>query len=139
MDRSSLREEFRDKNNFLKNETTHPVDYYHFLEGKLVTDIEFVKPRMDTPNINENYETSDILMCDCGSTEHNIIVRYDEEDKIVYCDIHLNNYRSFISRLKHGIKYIFGYKSRYGDWDQIIFNRNDYNKFVKITKLLKND
>jgi hypothetical protein len=46
----------------------------------------------------------------------------------VYVHVHLVR-RSFWYRLKYGLKYIFGYKSRYGAWDEFILD----NSHVKET------
>lgn len=79
----------------------------------------------------------EILICECYSVEHQIIFRYDSEDNMVYLSTHLNK-RSFWSRLKYGIKYIFGRKSNYGAFDEFIINPKDVGKLEKIVKHLKN-
>lgn len=82
----------------------------------------------------------DILVCECHSTEHQLIVLYSNEDDypMVYLHIHLNK-RSFWQRLKYGVKYIFGYKSQYGAFDEFIFNSDDVEKVGRIVKYLKNE
>jgi len=60
-----------------------------------------------------------LFICECSSPEHQIIIRYFNEEPEVYVDIHLVN-RSFWGRVKYALKYIFGYKSKYGAWDEII-------------------
>jgi len=55
--------------------------------------------------------------CDCGSSEHTLRFILDNEEKEIYTEVYLNQYRSFSKRLWVGIKYIFGYKSKYGHWD----------------------
>jgi hypothetical protein len=45
--------------------------------------------------------------------------------------------KSFWSRLKYGLKYIFGYKSRYGAWDEFILNPNDADKLQDVVDYLK--
>jgi len=39
----------------------------------------------------------------------------------------------------YGIKYIFGYQSKYGAFDEFIINPKDANKLEKIVKYLKSD
>jgi hypothetical protein len=63
---------------------------------------------------------TNILICDCTSREHQIIIEYDPEDNLTYCHIHLVKF-SFFKRLKNGFKYIFGYKCRYGHFEEFIF------------------
>lgn len=77
-----------------------------------------------------------ILTCECHSTEHQIVINYDEEDNIVFCHIHLVKY-GFFKRLVLGVRYIFGYKCRFGHWDEFIFSNKDVNKLEEIVKLLK--
>jgi hypothetical protein len=82
---------------------------------------------------------TEVFICDCHSPEHQIIFTYhvDEEGwNEVYADIHLAK-NSFWSRLKCGIKHIFGYKSRYGAFDEFIFNTDDIDKLEKIVDFLK--
>jgi len=78
----------------------------------------------------------DILICECNSTEHQIGIAKDEEDGVVYCHIHLSS-RPWWSRLYYGIKYIFGYKCRYGHWDEFLFNPQDVDKLKEIVELLE--
>ena len=74
-----------------------------------------------------------ILICECNSLEHQVTFWYDEEDNMLYNEIHLTTNRNFIKRLWYGLKYAFGYKSRYGAWDSTIFKPND---LVKLRRYL---
>jgi hypothetical protein len=80
----------------------------------------------------------EILLCECGSSEHQVIIRYfeDDIDPMVYVDIHLVK-RSFWARVKYALKYIFGYKSRYGAWDEIILNPQHIKGLESVVKYLK--
>lgn len=71
----------------------------------------------------------ELLRCKCHSNEHIIIVDYFEEDDEFYIDIHLTPL-SFFERIIHAIKYIFGYRSKYGDFDTIILGSEDINKII---------
>jgi hypothetical protein len=58
-----------------------------------------------------------------------------------YFHIHLTK-RPFWERVKYGIKYIFGYKSNYGAFDEFIFNPKDADKLQDLVNYLnreKND
>jgi hypothetical protein len=74
---------------------------------------------------------TEIFVCGCHSFEHQTKFIYNEEDNILYVYIHLNNYDSFWKRLLTGIKYIFGYSSRFGEWDEFIFKEEDQEKLRK--------
>lgn len=68
---------------------------------------------------------SEILKCVCHSKEHEIEFAYD--DTLFYCFIHLTPKR-FFQRLKNGIKYIFGHRSIYGDFEEILFDLKELKK-----------
>jgi len=75
-----------------------------------------------------------IFICKCHSLEHQAIFWYDEDEKELYVNIHLQDYKSFFKRLLHGIKYIFGHKSIYGDWDGFLFKENDMKELKRFLK-----
>ncbi len=78
----------------------------------------------------------EILICTCNSVEHQIIFTYDEEDNVAYCSIHLLS-QGFWKRLIHGIKYIFGHRSIYGAWDEIILNKKHADQILMLGNKLK--
>lgn len=81
----------------------------------------------------------EVLLCDCHSSDHQILIFFDKDDKEnidVYAHVHLAK-RKFWSRVKYGFKYIFGYKSRYGAWDEFIFNPEDADKLQAVVDYLK--
>lgn len=78
-------------------------------------------------------EKDEIFICDCYSVEHQLILRQDPDSfDDIYVYIHLNKERKFWKRLKHGVKYIFGYKSRFGAWDEFIVNKKDWSRLRDI-------
>ena len=90
--------------------------------------------------IKEHRET---LICQCHSIEHQISFSWVEYEGLeselegeVYMEIHLAKL-SFWDRLKHGIKYIFGYRCIYGDFDEIILKKGDVHKLERIVEFLK--
>lgn len=90
----------------------------------------------------------ELLICECHSTDHQLILLYkydeerDENGNIIkkfpmcYMHIHLNDTNTFWQRVKYGIKYIFGYKCRYGAFDEFIFNPEDAPKLQKLVDYL---
>jgi len=63
--------------------------------------------------------------CKCDSIEHTMRFVIDKEDKEMYIDVHLNQYRRWYETLWVGIKYIFGYKCKYGHWDVTMLKDED--------------
>lgn len=84
-------------------------------------------------------EQRETLICQCNSMEHQFsFVWWEDEDLdgAVYMEVHLTPF-SFLQRLKNGIKYIFGYRSMYGDFDDIILRKEDVHKIERVVEFLK--
>lgn len=77
-----------------------------------------------------------IIICSCNSTEHQMILSSIEGEKEVYVHIHLNHL-SFWKRLILGVKYIFGYTSKYGHWEEMILDTSHINQLKKVIKALQ--
>ena len=78
------------------------------------------------------------LACDCHSVNH--LTRYSYHElapEEIYVETHLTNYKGFWKRVWAAIKYTFGYRSIYGDFDCLIMSptsvtklRNSLNTFL---------
>lgn len=80
----------------------------------------------------------ELIICSCNSTDHQLLFLGIEDSKYgneVYMHVHLPT-QSFWKRLKHGIKYILGYKSRYGDFDEVILQKEHAQQFIKVANFL---
>lgn len=77
----------------------------------------------------------ELLLCSCNSTEHSCIISSIEDEPVIYLNVHLCK-QPFFERLKYGIKYIFGYRSKYGDFDEFIFDKSHISQFENIIKQL---
>lgn len=70
--------------------------------------------------------------CACHSREH--LLQFskfkDDEDKEVYLHVFLTN-DGFFKRVFKGLKYIFGYKCRYGHFSEIILNKTAQKQIVE--------
>lgn len=64
-----------------------------------------------------------LLVCQCGDISHQLIIQTDDDGDVIV-SINLTCF-SFWRRLIHGIKYIFGFKSQYGDFEEIILDKNN--------------
>jgi hypothetical protein len=74
-----------------------------------------------------------ILICNCNSTEHQIVVNHDEDDNTTYIQIHLAP-RPFFHRLKYAFMYIFGYRCKYGAWDEFELTKEHVEILNQIVK-----
>lgn len=79
-----------------------------------------------------------IFICKCHNIEHQLVFSYFKDEPELYVTVHLNPEYSFWKRLKLAIKYIFGYRSMYGEFDEFIFNEDEIDKLENIVKYLKN-
>lgn len=57
------------------------------------------------------------IECECNSDEHVLRYTFDLEDKIIYTSVFLRHWRPWYQRVWIAIKYIFGYKCKYGHFD----------------------
>lgn len=82
-----------------------------------------------------------LFICKCDNVEHQLIFGYfdDEPNGDVYCSVHLRPETNIWKRIKNGLKYIFGHKSIYGNFDEFIFKKEDAHKLEEIVKYLKGD
>lgn len=67
------------------------------------------------------------IECECSSMEHNaridVFPGYEQDpEPRMFLSMHLKT-GDFWYRLVKGIKYILGYRSRYGEYDEIIINK----------------
>ena len=65
-----------------------------------------------------------MIICNCGNVEHQMLMAYDPDEpeylaREMWVEIHLSSHKNILRRTIAAIKYIFGYRSRYGDWDCI--------------------
>ena len=83
-----------------------------------------------------------LLLCSCYSCEHQMIIHLDEGGDLyppeAYVNVHLVK-RSFWYRVKYGIKYIFGFKSRYGAWDEFILDKTHAQSLREMAKHLDDE
>ena len=75
-----------------------------------------------------------LLVCDCSSNEHQIIL--SEIDGVVYASIHLKRL-SFWKRLKVSLRYIMGYYSLYGHFEEFIFRKKDAEELGEVVRRLR--
>lgn len=85
------------------------------------------------------YDNEILLLCNCSSVEHQVIFRWDNQDEEVYLHIHLANNMNFWRRLWCGIRYAFGYKCRYGEFDEVVLRKEDADNLQKVVSHLKGD
>jgi len=86
---------------------------------------------------------TEFFECECGSDEHTLrfILHLDnhpnnKEGHVpmpeLYTSVFLNHYDRWYKRLWRGIKYIFGYKCKYGHFDSFTMKPSDAERMIKM-------
>lgn len=79
----------------------------------------------------------ELFVCSCASLEHQMLFWYDEEDKLLYTEVHLITRHGFFKRLWYGLRYAFGRKSNFGAWDEFLFDASDIKKLQETLNNIK--
>jgi len=77
---------------------------------------------------------SHFIECRCGSDEHTIrfTLSIEDDDPEIYTSVFLNHWQPWYYRIWHAIKYIFGYKCKYGDWDCTLMGETEVDQLQKM-------
>ena len=90
--------------------------------------------------MNNNSEpNTEVLLCECNSPEHVVVFQYwknDNDYEEVYMAFHLRP-APLKRRIVNAVKYIFGHRSKYGEFDEVILKPADYVKMQKVADYLK--
>ena len=73
-------------------------------------------------NIYRSGNNNIIIICNCESIEHQVQITYDERHDEFLMTFHLQYRENIFHRIWVAIKYILGHRSKYGEWDEIVFN-----------------
>jgi hypothetical protein len=68
------------------------------------------------------------IECECGTDEHLLVFHYDEEYNEIYTSVQMSPFFGVFKRIWKAIKYVFGYKCKYGHWDCTMLKSEDYSK-----------
>lgn len=60
--------------------------------------------------------------CECTSAEHTLRFTIDVDDEVIYTEVHLNPWQPWYKRVWMAVKYVFGYRCKYGNWDCTMLN-----------------
>ena len=75
------------------------------------------------------------LDCVCTSPEHTLRFMLDDEE--LYTEVFLNNPNNFFKRMWIAIKYVFGYKCKYGHFDCFVMKPGDEDKLIELCEIFK--
>ena len=71
------------------------------------------------------FHQAEFFECECQSDEHVFKFSYDKEEGDFYLAVYLNQYRRWYQRVWVAVKYVFGYKSKFGHFDTTLVNQED--------------
>lgn len=73
----------------------------------------------------------EVFICTCTSLEHQFAISYLPGDKDkdllpnLFLSVHLSSCLPWYKRVWQGIKYVLGYRCKYGDFDEVWFQNED--------------
>lgn len=79
------------------------------------------------------------LECACYSDEHTLKFTLDIDPECVdfYTSVFLNQTNNFFKRIWVALKYVFGYKCKYGHWDCFLLRKEDTTKLIEMLQEYK--
>ena len=75
---------------------------------------------------------TEFFECECHSDEHTCKFTLDQEDGSLTLSIFLRQWRGIFKRIWIALKYILGYKCKYGHFDCIEFQKEDYQRLSEL-------
>lgn len=94
----------------------------------------------------ENRDANYYIECECHADEHRLVFKYIEDifgdgtENEIYTAIYLRSGRGFFHRVWLGLKYMFGYTSRFGHFTCTIINTESAKGLIKfLEKITKDD
>jgi len=77
--------------------------------------------------------------CTCSTPEHTFRFIRCPEDGTVWMEVHLSRWRSVFKRIWVAIKYVFGYRCRFGNWDTCELHPADAEKMIALMEMILKD
>ena len=74
------------------------------------------------------------VICTCTSADHDIRFVKDTRDGDVWVEVQLVAVDNIWRRIYNAIRYIFGYRSKYGHWDTTLISKEEAKKLQHFLK-----
>lgn len=78
------------------------------------------------------------IECECHSPEHTLRYSLDHEDQVIYVSVYLDQYHPWYERAWIAVKYLFGYKCRYGHFDCVLMGPEQVEQLKKVLQEFEN-
>lgn len=94
-------------------------------------------------DMNTNKNVEEFFVCECSDITHQMLYtdfpNADGSYDVAYLEIHMAQSEPWYKRIWIAIKYVFGYRTKYGHWDTILFKDADLIRFRNaLNKSIKN-
>jgi len=89
----------------------------------------------------KDIEEQEYFTCECYSDEHTLRFSYIKDPNYleVYTSVYIGRPGGFFKRLWSFIKYVFGHRCKYGDFDCFCLNPKDINKLIRLLRAYRDD
>jgi hypothetical protein len=77
---------------------------------------------------------STFIECECHSQEHTLKYSINVEDKTIYTSVFLDQYQPWYGRAWTALKYLFGYKCKYGHFDCTLMGPEKIDQLKSLIK-----
>lgn len=75
--------------------------------------------------------------CECGLPEHQFSFSYYpedlEEDPFMYLQVHMVPEPRLLHRIWYAIKYVFGFRTKYGEYDEVLIGEEEAVNLLGLT------
>jgi hypothetical protein len=87
----------------------------------------------------EIFKETEVMICECYSMEHQVKFYYmkGEHYDLFSIIVHLTTHKNIFKRIWYATKYVLGYTSRYGAWDELHFKPEDREKLKQFLNELQ--
>lgn len=81
---------------------------------------------------------AEFFECVCETDEHTMRFKLDTHYPVeLYLSVFLDQYHGFFGRLWIAVKYLFGYKCKYGHWDCATIKLQDADRLIRLLERYK--
>jgi len=77
-------------------------------------------------------KVTEFFRCDCASTEHQFVIDYWDGDDELIVSVHLNPLEPWYKRVWMAVRYVFGYTSCYGSFQEVILQRDQVDRLISV-------
>jgi hypothetical protein len=78
-------------------------------------------------------EERQLFVCDCFDIQHQFIISHDKEIDMFFFQIHLSKL-PFLKRVVVAFKYLFGFQSSIGAFEEVVLNTHYVKKLNSVLK-----